>query len=145
MTACCLDSLGKGSLWFHTYPGTTYLKFVMQEQKATKVTLYLPPDLHRQLKIRSAVEGEAMSAIAERAIGFYLSNPDVVDDAEMVHGQTHRIYSCPECSAASVMRDGELVPLSQAVAVDETEDLSVRTQGRASDSRQPGEDQLVVC
>ena len=117
----------------------------MQEQKATKVTLYLPPDLHRQLKIRSAVEGEAMSAIAERAIGFYLSNSDVVDDAMMAHGQTYRIYSCPECSQASVMRDGELVSLSQAVSVDGTEDLSVRTQSRAADSRQTNEDQLVVC
>jgi hypothetical protein len=44
-----------------------------------KVTLYLPPELHRQLKIRSAVELEPMSAVAEQAISFYLANPETID------------------------------------------------------------------
>ena len=61
-------------------------------QDKHKVTLYLPPELHRQLKIRSAVELEAMSAIAERAIIFYLEHSDVVDELD-IHGQSHRVYS----------------------------------------------------
>jgi hypothetical protein len=84
----------------------------MEEQKATKVTLYLPPDLHRQLKIRSAVEGEAMSAIAQRAIDFYLAHSDVVDEFDSTYGQTHRIHSCPSCSTSVVIRQGELVEVA---------------------------------
>ena len=43
-------------------------------------------------KIRAAVDGEPMSAIAERAIGFYLNHSDVVDG---VHGTAHLVYECP--------------------------------------------------
>jgi hypothetical protein len=65
----------------------------MEEQKATKVTLYLPPDLHRQLKIRSAVEGEAMSSIAKRAIDFYLSHGEVVAESlETSFGQLSSLH-----------------------------------------------------
>jgi hypothetical protein len=39
-----------------------------------KVTLYLPPELHRQLKITSAADAVQLSDIAERAIVFYLTN-----------------------------------------------------------------------
>ncbi|PSN12569.1 hypothetical protein C7293_19595 [filamentous cyanobacterium CCT1] len=119
----------------------------MEEQKATKVTLYLPPDLHRQLKIRSAVEGEAMSSIAKRAIDFYLAHGDVVAESlESSFGQTHRIHSCPSCASSVVLREGELVAVAQAAG---------NTQGSALDSavvpevaagtgsREEGE--LVVC
>lgn len=114
----------------------------MQEQKATKVTLYLPPDLHRQLKIRSAVDGEAMSAIAQRAIDFYLTHSDVVE-SEGVHGQTHRVYSCPSCSTSVVLKDGDLTKLSKAAAIDESSDLGVHEM--IPDTRQPEEGELVVC
>jgi plasmid stability protein len=121
------------------------LKCDMQEQKATKVTLYLPPDLHRQLKIRSAVDGEAMSAIAQRAIDFYLTHSEVVEGLESAYGQTHRIHSCPTCSTSVVMREGELVQLSKVATSGASEGLSVDVQDIVTDTRQPEEGELVVC
>ncbi|MFQ4140253.1 hypothetical protein PGN35_028465 [Nodosilinea sp. PGN35] len=119
----------------------------MEEQKATKVTLYLPPDLHRQLKIRSAVEGEAMSSIAKRAIDFYLAHSDVVAESlEASFGQTHRIHSCPSCASSVVLREGELVEIASVVGAAPGGALGeamvpeiVATPG----SREEGE--LVVC
>jgi hypothetical protein len=89
-------------------------------QDKHKVTLYLPPALHRQLKVRSAVDLEPMSAIAERALIFYLEHPDVIDGVEAAHGQVHRVYDCPSCSSSLVLRDGEMISLQeqQAVAAD---------------------------
>ena len=78
-------------------------------QDKHKVTLYLPPDLHRQLKIRAAIESEAMSAIAERALGFYLDHPEVVEEKEAsIYGSTHRVYGCPACGTSVVLRSGEM-------------------------------------
>lgn len=86
-------------------------------QDKHKVTLYIPQALHRQLKVRSAVELEPMSALAERAIVFYLEHPGVVEDLEATHGQVHRIYSCPSCTSPLVLRDGEMVSLQEQSAV----------------------------
>ncbi|GAB4346546.1 MAG: hypothetical protein Fur0042_12090 [Cyanophyceae cyanobacterium] len=83
----------------------------MQEKQ--KVTLYLPQPLHRQLKIRAAVETEAMSSLVERAVSFYLNHSDVVDEYKAPHGQTHRVYACPACQSPSTICDGELVSLNQ--------------------------------
>jgi hypothetical protein len=77
-----------------------------------KVTLYLPPQLHRQLKIRSAVDADSMSNIVEKAVEFYLHHSDVVDGIES-HGVTHQVYNCPECEHSVVIRDGEMVALGQ--------------------------------
>jgi hypothetical protein len=77
-----------------------------------KVTLYLPQQLHRQLKIRSAVDADSMSNIVEKAVEFYLNHSDVVDGVEL-HGSTHQVYSCPECEHPVVIRDGEMVALGQ--------------------------------
>jgi hypothetical protein len=119
----------------------------MEEQKATKVTLYLPPDLHRQLKIRSAVEGEAMSSIAKRAIDFYLAHGDVVAESlESSLGQTHRVYSCPSCASSVVLREGELVEISQMVGATQSSALDtapVPEVVASTGSREEGE--LVVC
>ncbi|MBX2864459.1 MAG: hypothetical protein KTR27_12995 [Leptolyngbyaceae cyanobacterium MAG.088] len=71
-----------------------------------KVTLYMHDDLHRQLKIRAAVDGEPMSTLAERAIGFYLNHSDVVDG---VQGTAHLVYECPSCTTSVVLRDGDLM------------------------------------
>jgi hypothetical protein len=79
----------------------------MQEKQ--KVTLYLQPDLHRQLKIQAAIADEPMSSLAQKAIGFYLTHPEVVEQVEDIHGQTHQIHHCPACEAAVVLRDGVLV------------------------------------
>jgi hypothetical protein len=94
-------------------------------QDKQKVTLYLPPDLHRQLKIRAAVDAEPMSVLAERAICFYLSHSDVVESME-THGATHRIYHCPACETPAVLRNGEMQSIGQPSKVipDELVDLS---------------------
>jgi len=118
----------------------------MEEQKATKVTLYLPPDLHRQLKIRSAVEGEAMSSIAKRAIDFYLAHGDVVAESlESSFGQTHRIHSCPSCASPVVLREGELVEIASVGAAQGNSlgDSIVPEVVANPGSREEGE--LVVC
>ncbi len=93
-------------------------------QDKQKVTLYLPPELHRQLKIRAALDSETMTDIAQRAIVFYLSHPEVVESHGSVHGQSHRVYSCPDCTSPVVVRDGEMVSLRKqtGVLVDDIED-----------------------
>lgn len=102
-------------------------------QDKQKVTLYLPPDLHRKLKIRGAVDSEPMSAIAERAIDFYLDHPDVVEEVEAaVHGSTHRVYTCPECTSPLVMRSGEMAALKEQPGVIGEQELAVQTVGSES-------------
>jgi hypothetical protein len=115
-------------------------------QDKQKVTLYLPPELHRRLKIRSAVDVEPMSAIVERAIGFYLTNPEVVEEAQVSHGRTHRIYNCPECTSPVALRDGEMVSLSDQPGL-VAEELPVeKVQKVKSSTSQSGEEELVpVC
>lgn len=121
----------------------------MEEQKSAKVTLYLPPDLHRKLKIRSAVDGEAMSSIAKRAIDFYLANSGVVEEGLQVqHGNTYRIYDCPSCSTPVVLQQGELVEIAQlsrgaiesSSAIDNPDLCDSVSQSGAL-----GEGELVVC
>lgn len=115
-------------------------------QDKHKVTLYLPPELHRQLKIRSAVDAEPMSAIAERAIVFYLTHPGVVDEVEMSHGQTHRIYECPACTGSLVIRDGEAVAISEKQGILSDEGITVNAMhDERTGLDQPGEEELVPC
>jgi len=117
----------------------------MQNQdKATKVTLYLPQELHRQLKIRSAVDGEPMSTLAERALEFYLSHSDVVEEYSE-HGDTHKVYSCPACSESVVMREGDLMSVTDAVASSRSSDLHVDMQEVVGEGSRPEEGQLVHC
>lgn len=116
-------------------------------QDKHKVTLYLPPELHRQLKIRSAVELEPMSILAERAIVFYLEHSDVVDEVEETHGQVHRIYECPSCSTSLILQEGELVHLQRDGAILSSDDSSVPSGTAESSSKlgQQGEEELVHC
>jgi hypothetical protein len=109
----------------------------MQEKQ--KVTLYLPPDLHRQLKIQAAVADEPMSSLAQKAIGFYLTHPEVVEPIEPdLHGQTHQIHHCPACETAVVLRDGGLIGVGAQPTVlpEMAEDLllvsTVADQGEAA-------------
>lgn len=95
-------------------------------QDKQKVTLYLPPDLHRQLKIRGAVHAEPMSAIAERAIDFYLGHPEVVEQTEAAYGSTHQVYTCPECTTTVVLREGEMVSLKEQPAMLSDDGLKVQ-------------------
>ncbi|MBD1868584.1 hypothetical protein H6F88_29730 [Oculatella sp. FACHB-28] len=114
-------------------------------QDKHKVTLYLPPELHRQLKIRSAVDAEPMSAIAERAIVFYLTHSDVVDEVEMSHGQVYQVYDCPECSSSVVLQEGKMISLKEQPSILVEEGLSPAIQGQRSGSSQQGEEELVPC
>jgi hypothetical protein len=115
-------------------------------QDKHKVTLYLPPELHRQLKVRSAVDLEPMSAIAERAIVFYLEHPEMIDEVEASHGQMHRIYHCPSCSTSLVLREGEMASLQEQSTVLVEDGASVpRVQESCSDLDQHDEGELVPC
>ncbi len=51
-------------------------------QDKQKVTLYLPPGVHRQLKIRAAIDEESMSGLVEKAIAFYLKYPEKVEEID---------------------------------------------------------------
>ncbi len=115
-------------------------------QSKQKVTLYLPPQLHRKLKIKAAVDSEPMSSLAEKAIIFYLNNPEIVDELEASYGQTHRVYSCPECASSVVLRQGELVSLSEQPSVMAEEELDLQqVQQVDTPTAQPGEEELVPC
>jgi hypothetical protein len=112
-------------------------------QDKQKVTLYLPQELHRQLKIRAAVDLETMTEIAQKAIDFYLTHSEVVERYEDSHGQSHRLYSCPECSSSVVLRGGELASLRSRSASQVVEELSMDVVIGAAAPQ--GEDKLVPC
>ncbi|MEQ8754849.1 MAG: hypothetical protein RID09_15230 [Coleofasciculus sp. G1-WW12-02] len=115
-------------------------------QDKQKVTLYLPPGLHRQLKIRAAVDSDSMSAMVERAIVFYLRHPEVVDEVEASYGNTHRVYNCPECSSSVVIKDGDMVSLNNQPSLldDELPVEKVREEVNSRTDSQ-GEEELVPC
>ena len=116
-------------------------------QDKQKVTLYLPPELHRQLKVRAALDAETMTDIAQRAIVFYLSNPEVVDHYEGSYGQSHRVYNCPDCTAPVAIREGEMVSLRKQAGVLVEESLLVskaQSVGQLGVDSQ-GEGELVPC
>lgn len=114
-------------------------------QSKQKVTLYIPPELHRRLKIKAAVDVESMSALVEKAIAFYMQYPEKVEEIEAsVRGKTHQVHFCPECNTAVVMRDGELVSLSKQDSV-LTDDISLKVGDRVEDSGESNEEELVSC
>jgi hypothetical protein len=119
-----------------------------------KVTFYLSDELHRQFKIRAAVDGETMSSMAQRAIEFYMNNAELVENSGHTHGSAYRIHNCPECSVAvTIQEDGlSLVASHGAKVVDELADLS--TISRLScgvspkvdkESRSPDEGELITA
>jgi hypothetical protein len=115
----------------------------MQEKQ--KVTLYIPPELHRQLKIKAAVEAEPMSAIAERALNFYMLHSEVVDQVES-YGHSHQVYDCPACLTGLVLRQGKLTTLGNQPSILSDEELSVpQVCGSGYAPRPEGEEELVVC
>lgn len=110
-------------------------------QAKQKVTFYLTPEIHRRLKIRSAIDSEPMSELAEKAIVFYLTHPEMVEAGEKTHGRTHQLYACPECATTVVISDGEMVALSSQSGVLSEEKLTVTqvTPGVTS------QEELVPC
>jgi hypothetical protein len=108
-------------------------------QTKQKVTLYLSPELHRKLKIRSAVDSEPMSELAERALGFYLAHSELVEETS--YGRSHRVYSCPSCESSLVIRDGELTALGKQPGII-GERISIEEM---DETKQKGEEELVPC
>jgi hypothetical protein len=86
-----------------------------------------------------------MSDLAERALNFYLTNSELVEEIEASsHGRTHRIYSCPSCESSLVLRDSQLVNLGNQPGVIGQNHLSI--DGREKDETLPlGEEELVPC
>ena len=114
----------------------------MQEKQ--KVTLYLPPGLHRQLKIRAAIDSESMSAMVERAVSFYLEHPDRVEEEQFHQGKTHQVHICPECDAAMVMREGQMVSLKERSSVVSEDFPLEQVTEKITQSETQGEE-LVPC
>lgn len=114
-------------------------------QSKQKITLYIPPELHRKLKIKAAVDIESMSALVEKAIAFYIQFPDKVDEIKSsAEGKTHQIHMCPDCDSPMVMRNGEMVSLgNRATTVQDSIALDVANQGKSSEK--PNEEELVSC
>lgn len=128
-----------------SYPGTkteSDMQDKLKEDKQ-KVTLYLPQDLHRQLKIKAAVDSATMTDIAQRAIVFYLSHSELVDQYDEHYGQNHRVYSCPECSTPVVLRGDEMVAIKGAAGI-LIDDFAVENPQPVSIDAQ-GEGKLVPC
>ena len=111
-------------------------------QDKQKVTLYIPPELHRKLKIRAAIDSESMSALVSKAVNFYLHHPEAVEQLEaQLHGKRHQVHVCPECDAAMVMRDGEMTSLkNQPSAISEDSPLEKVMQNAGK-----SQEELVIC
>ena len=118
----------------------------MQDKR--KVTLYLPSNLSRQLKIRSAVDGEAMSVLAERAIDFYLKHAEVVDRVDGAgeqYGQTHQIHVCPSCSTKLVLKGDQLSEVANGSAIFDDQELTIDGVSDFSSAIRSDEGELVPC
>ncbi|MGK7946246.1 MAG: hypothetical protein AB4058_17430 [Microcystaceae cyanobacterium] len=115
-------------------------------QDKQKVTLYLPQGIHRQLKIRAAVDEESMSALVERAVDFYLKHPEQIEEIESsTYGKTHQVHICPECEAAMVNRNGEMVSLKHQPSVI-TEEIPEELHKAVKDKKNLSEEEaLVIC
>ena len=114
-------------------------------QNKQKVTLYIPPELHRKLKIRAAIDTESMSALVEKAISFYLQYPEQVEQIETsVQGNVHQVHICPECEAAAVIKDGEMISLRNQPGVIE-EELPLPVRKSLGADKLHGEEELVPC
>ena len=111
-----------------------------------KVTLYLPQGIHRQLKIRAAIDEDSMSSLVEKAISFYLKYPDKVEEVEAAaYGKTHQVHVCPECEAAMVMREGQMVSLKNQPSVI-TEEFPLEVPETVQAKKEvPDKEALVTC
>ncbi len=116
------------------------------KQTKQKVTLYLPDELHRQFKIRSAIDGETMSLMAQRAIEFYLDNVDLLGGSSDDYGQSHRIHACPKCAASVAMKGDRLTLIHEHSDLESVmlTDLD-RIAELSPNSKSPDEGELITC
>ncbi|MEL6438355.1 MAG: hypothetical protein AAFQ80_03715 [Cyanobacteria bacterium J06621_8] len=114
-------------------------------QSKQKITLYIPPELHRKLKIKAAVDAESMSALVQKALSFYMRFPDEVAEIESsVQGRTHQVHVCPECEQPLVMRGGEMTSLiSENAVIDE--EMSLGISGKVEERPKSSGEELVSC
>lgn len=113
-------------------------------QNKQKVTLYLPEGIHKQLKVKAALELNSMSAIVEKAVAFYLKHPEKIEEIEAsTVGKTHQVHICPECDAAMVMNNGTMVSLKNQPSVI-TEELPLEVRQAVEAGSTEGEN-LVTC
>jgi len=115
----------------------------MQEKQ--KVTLYLPPHLHRQLKVKAAIDVDSMSALVEKAVNFYLKHPETVEEVEASYGKTHQIHVCPECDSPMLMRDGEMVSLKDQPTIFEEEFPLIGDGVELEEDSQDPQEELIPC
>ena len=81
-------------------------------QNKQKVTLYIPSEIHKRLKISAATDEESMSFIVEKAVDFYLQHPPKVEESENINsGKIYQVHFCPECKAAISIKDKQILPL----------------------------------
>jgi hypothetical protein len=114
-------------------------------QSKQKITLYIPPELHRKLKIKAAIDIESMSALVEKAISFYIQHPEKVEEIEAFsQGKTHQVHLCPECDNAMVMRDGQMVSLTSQIAAT-AEDIPLKMRSEVDSSGESQQEELVPC
>ncbi len=93
-----------------------FMCLVMSESDKQKVTLYFEPTLYDGLKVMAAVHGDTMSAIAARAVAYYIEHADVV---EGTMGHTHQVHNCGQCGHPFVIRHGKVYSLPQATVLDD--------------------------
>ena len=92
-----------------------------------------------------------MSEIAQKAIHFYLNHSDVVEGIESSHGRSHQIYSCPECEASLVMKDGDVQSVGSQpglipdVLPDSSLDIDSHVVENGSDVGRVSKERLVPC
>ena len=116
-------------------------------QPKQKVTLYLPPGLYRQLKIKAAISKESMSAMVQKAISFYLQYPEKVEEQEASNVKTYQIHICPQCEAVLVMGEGGMISLkshNDKVSKDFLLEVEVVQKVEIQTNSQE-EEELVLC
>jgi plasmid stability protein len=115
-------------------------------QDKQKVTIYLPPGIHRQLKIRAAIDEESMSALVERAIGFYLKYPEKVEEIESAaYGKTYQVHVCPECETPLVRKGDRMISIERQPGIVADEFPMDLPETARSGGNGGGETELVPC
>ena len=92
------------------------------------------------------VHFESHAENPERAIAFYLKYPEKIEETESAaYGKAHQVHVCPECDAAVVLREGQMVSLKdQPSVVTEDFPLDVRESVSAQSGLQR-EEELILC
>jgi len=95
-------------------------------KEKTKVTLYINPEMHHQLKVKAVLEKESMSDIVQRVVSLYLQYPDKMEQIEdEIHGNTYQVHLCPVCATSLILKNGQLNSLENHPMVEDDVDLEI--------------------